>query len=265
MPRGCSRSKTIGEIAQSYDLWCFELTREQGNTVRTLAKFFPGLTVSAPSYRICQPLSTETDCNDQPHHLGTTAVDFSSNHKSEILKAFLTLSPVWGGGLGIGLWQSGKYSAQLHLHVDGRMGDGRYNRWIETQLSADKKMLASVIPADEIVYQRLPDLKIIKREKKPGIWKKTLADAASIYGYTGGADQAIIEQIKGSDRKPAITADSLPLVGGVLGAALGYQREGGHTGNRDWLKLGLYTGAGIAIGTFIRELKKGVDLWSGGQ
>ena len=262
MLTGCYRGKPLNEVVKDYNLNCFNLTKEQGDIVRTVGKFFPGLTISAPSY-----WPEGGSIKDQPHHKGTNKVDFSAppEKTSDLLRAFLTLSQVWGGGLGIALNKPGQYTAKIHLHVDGRMGDGRYNRWIETQLSADKKMLASVIPADEIVYQRLPDLKVIKREKKPGIWKKTLADAAAIYGYTGGADQAIIQQIKGSDRKPAITADSLPLVGGVLGAALGYQREGGHTGDRDWLKLGLYTGAGIAIGTFIRELKKGVDLWAGGQ
>lgn len=259
MLTGCYRGKPLGEVVRYYNLNCFQLTREQGDIVRTVGKFFPSLTVSAPSY---WPTGGGT-WDEEPHHVGTTKVDFGAppERRPDLLRAFLTLSRVWGGGLGIGLSQPGRYSAQIHLHVDGRMGDGRYNRWIETQLSDDGKMIASVIPSDEIVYQTLPGLQIIKREKKPGIWKATLADAAKIYGYSGGADQEIIDQIKGTDEEPAVTADSLPVIGGVIGGALGYYRD--KSGSRDWLKLGLYAGAGIAVGAILREIKKGVELWSG--
>lgn len=192
------------------------------------------------------PLSTDTDCDPISHHLGTNSIDFSTLNvlnRPDLLRAFLTFSAVWGGGLGIGLWKAGKYNAQIHLHVDGRMGDGQYRRWIEVGRSADGKILVSVVPTNEIIYQDMATLRVLNRVSKPGIWKATLADARSIYGYTGGPDADVLAQIKQTtDRADGSSSGVTGLfLGFVIGAAIGHA-----TGNKGTMML--YGAAGGAAG-----------------
>ena len=257
MLTGCKGKTKIREIEQSYSANCFNMTSEQTDIVRTVAKFYGDLHISQPSYY--------TDAlgffHEELHHAGTKAVDFGANNQflPDILRAFITLSAVWGGGLGIGLNEAGKYSAQLHLHVDGRMGDGQYRRWIEVGRSGNN--LLSVVPSDEYILQDVTSLKVISRSSLKGVWKRTLDDARRIYGYYGGPDQAVITAIKGSTTQSQ-SGLPLPLIGAFVGGAIGYSR---HKDQLDFLKLSLYTGAGLGIGAVLKSITNQLPSFGGQQ
>lgn len=244
MLTGCKGKTKIREIEQSYSANCFNMTSEQTDIVRTVAKFYGDLHISQPSYY--------TDAlgffREELHHAGTKAVDFGANNQflPDILRAFITLSAVWGGGLGIGLNEAGKYSAQLHLHVDGRMGDGQYRRWIEVGRSGNN--LLSVVPSDEYILQDVTSLKVISRSSLKGVWQRTLDDARRIYGYYGGPDIDVLNSIKGTGIESGSSSTGL-LMGLVIGAAIGHA-----TGNRATMML--YGAAGGSVGWLIDKVRQ---------
>lgn len=163
---GCLHTQTIERLDPNFS--CFNLSEAQRKILWILREAGLGsnIRVSYPSYwREWNGRFHEYN-DHELHRAGDGAMDFIvTNEKGEIIahsdlmRAFIALSKVWPGNVGIGI-----ANADIHLHVD-LWHTGSWTRWIEI----GKKGIHN----PWIIYNNNP------------AWEHYLMLAKGIYNYNG--------------------------------------------------------------------------------
>lgn len=228
---GCWKDKTLDELAAPIPgtsmragmyLWCNGLTDTQRSLIAFLQKNGHGdLRVSAPSYYFPSPVSWPVPIC---HHYGSNCIDFTANENETLWKAWEFLRRTWPGRTVLGL-NSSKYgyTAQRHLHVDGSWTLKEYRHGFETKGSGDYGWILNGSPA----------------------YATVLARAKEIYGIKGTYIHP--DTVDYTDAKKCTSAGSYALLGGLIGAALGYEPD-------NYTRTGLYAGGGAAAGYVLGQI-----------